>query len=96
MAKEVVSPYASTADASLRPTASTPNLALAFSESKTDPTYVPPHGPSGRPAMHYLRLPWSHGQADLVRGGFLAGMTFVDQALERGDGVLIQYVSRLL
>ena len=54
-----------------------------------DPTYVPPHGPSGRPAMRYLRLLWSHGQVDLVRGGFLAGMTFVDQALEHGDGVLI-------
>ena len=65
-------------------------LALASSESKTDLTYVPPHGPSGQPAMRYLRLLWSHGPADLVCGGFLAGMTFVDQALERGDGVLIR------
>ena len=39
--------------------------------------------------MRYLQLPWSHGQVDLVRGGFLAGMTFVDQALECGNGVLI-------
>ncbi|KAF8584995.1 hypothetical protein K439DRAFT_1099901 [Ramaria rubella] len=89
VAKEVVSPYASAAEAPLRPTISTPNLSQKFAESKSDPTYVPPHGPSGRPALRYLRLPWSHGQADLVRGGFVDGMAFVDEALERGDGVLI-------
>ncbi|KAF8516391.1 protein-tyrosine phosphatase-like protein [Gautieria morchelliformis] len=89
VAKEVASPYRPVAQAPLRSTVSTPNLTLKFSESTADPTYVPPHGPSGRPAMHYLRLPWSHGQADLVRGGFVDGMAFVDESLERGDGVLI-------
>jgi len=89
VAKEVASPYACGAQASLRPTASTPNLTLKFTESKADVTYFPPHDPSGRPAMHYLRLPWSHGQTDLVRNGFMDGMSFVDESLERGDGVLI-------
>ena len=42
--------------------------------------------------MHYLQLPWSHGQSDLVTEGFPSAMVFVDQALKRGDGVLIQYV----
>ena len=90
VAKEVASPYGCAAQAPLRPTASTPNLTWKFSMSNADTTYVPPHAPSGRPAMHYLRLPWSHGQADLVHNGFMDGMAFVDEALERGDGVLIQ------
>jgi tyrosine-protein phosphatase len=51
------------------------------------------HLPSGRPTMHYLKLPWSHGQQDLVRHGFPDGMSFTDAALARGDGVLIQSVS---
>ncbi|KAH8120226.1 hypothetical protein DFH11DRAFT_1499260 [Phellopilus nigrolimitatus] len=50
-------------------------------------TYYPAH--TERPAMHYLKLPWSHGQPDLVNGGFVAAMAFVDTALSRGDGVLI-------
>lgn len=48
------------------------------------------HDQSGR--MNYLKLPWSHGQADLVQEGFAAAMSFVDAAQNRGDGVLIQYV----
>jgi tyrosine-protein phosphatase len=89
VAKEVVPPYTSPAEVPLRQTISTPNLAVKFSE-QTDPTYVPQHGPSGRPSLHYLRLPWSHGQADLVTKGFVEGMDFVDGSLERGDGILIQ------
>jgi hypothetical protein len=42
--------------------------------------------------MHYLKLPWSHGQPDLVNIGLPAAFEFVDQALARGDGVLIQWV----
>ncbi|KAI0936263.1 hypothetical protein AcW1_000546 [Taiwanofungus camphoratus] len=71
----------------LRPFMSTPDLKAAASGS--DSTYYPAHVSSGRPGMHYLKLPWSHGQADLVHEGFPAAMAFVDQALERGDGVLI-------
>ncbi|KIJ45149.1 hypothetical protein M422DRAFT_167414 [Sphaerobolus stellatus SS14] len=89
VAKEVACPFAPVAEVPLRSTVSTPNLAMKFSDSERDSTYVPPHGPSGRPAMHYLRLPWSHGQTDLVGIGFVEGMTFVDQALARGDGVLV-------
>jgi tyrosine-protein phosphatase len=47
---------------------------------------------TGRPALHYLKLQWSHGQSDLVQRGFPEAMTFVDQALARGEGVLIQCV----
>jgi tyrosine-protein phosphatase len=57
---------------------------------RPESTYYPAHLPSGRPAFHYLKLPWSHGQADLVKDGFPAAMLFVDGALARGDGVLIQ------
>lgn len=89
VAKEVSSPYVSLSESNLRSTVSTPNLFTKFG-SETDPTYIPPHVPSGRPAMHYLRLPWSHGQTDLVHNGFVKGMTFVDASLSRGDGVLIQ------
>jgi hypothetical protein len=46
--------------------------------------------------MHYLKLAWSHGQANLVRGGFVEAMKFVDDARARKEGVLIQYVSILL
>ncbi|KAF8525045.1 hypothetical protein BU17DRAFT_42203 [Hysterangium stoloniferum] len=88
VAKEVALPYTSAPEIPLRQTISTPNLALKFGE-QIDPTYIPPHGPSGRPALHYLRLPWSHGQADLVTKGFVDGMAFVDESLNRGDGILI-------
>ena len=57
----------------------------------TDPTYYPPL-PTGRPAMHYLQLQWSHGQQNLVNDGFQAGMAFADAARNRGEGCLIQYV----
>jgi tyrosine-protein phosphatase len=38
----------------------------------------------------YLHLPWSHGQTDLVKRGFTDAMKFVDEALARNTGVLIQ------
>jgi tyrosine-protein phosphatase MSG5 len=47
---------------------------------------------TGRPGLHYLKLEWSHGQSDLVQRGFPEAMAFVDEALGRGEGVLIQYV----
>ncbi|KIL70652.1 hypothetical protein M378DRAFT_155592 [Amanita muscaria Koide BX008] len=59
------------------------------SASSVDPTYYPPHAFSERPGMHYLKLSWSHGQQNLVNDGFRHAMSFVDAALERGDGVLI-------
>ncbi|CAL1695979.1 unnamed protein product [Somion occarium] len=87
VAKEVVTVFDNSTAQPLRPFMSTPDLSVTVSTS--DSTYYPAHIPSGRPAMHYLKLPWSHGQSDLVRQGFPAAMLFVDQALERGDGVLI-------
>lgn len=49
---------------------------------KADPT-------SGRQEIAYLHLMWSHGQSDLVAGGFPDGLDFIDQSLARGTGVLI-------
>jgi tyrosine-protein phosphatase MSG5 len=88
VAKEVVSPFDSAKP--LRPFASTPNLNDTL--TNFTPTSYPAHLPSGRPSMHYLKLPWSHGQQNLVQEGFPAAMEFTDAALDRGDGVLIQYV----
>ncbi|EIM83344.1 uncharacterized protein STEHIDRAFT_83382 [Stereum hirsutum FP-91666 SS1] len=51
--------------------------------------FYPAHKLSGRPALYYLKLQWSHGQSDLVKNGFATAMAFVDRAHERGDGVLI-------
>ena len=45
---------------------------------------------SGRQEITYLHLMWSHGQSDLVAGGFPDGLDFIDQSLARGTGVLIQ------
>ncbi|KAK0198666.1 hypothetical protein F5146DRAFT_1219226 [Armillaria mellea] len=85
VAKEIASPF----DASqpLRAFASTPNLKRPHPELPD--TFYPAHHASGRPAMHYLKLMWSHGQQDLVASGFPAAMAFTDAALERGEGVLI-------
>ncbi|KAF8167923.1 hypothetical protein B0H34DRAFT_670236 [Crassisporium funariophilum] len=85
VAKEVASPFDSTQ--ALRPAMSTPNFRNRTNNS--DPTFYPPHLPSGRPAMHYLKLQWSHGQQDLVDDGFKAGMVFADAAAKRGEGCLI-------
>ncbi|THH02904.1 hypothetical protein EW026_g41 [Hermanssonia centrifuga] len=89
VAKEVTSPFDAIPAQSLRSSISTPDLKSSLSDSNMPSTYYPAHVPSGRPNMHYLKLAWSHGQVDLVTEGFPAAMTFVDQALERGDGVLI-------
>ncbi|KAJ4486356.1 hypothetical protein J3R30DRAFT_3401935 [Lentinula aciculospora] len=87
VAKEVASPFALTnASQSLRSTVSTPNLNKSL---VTTATYHPPQPATGRPSLHYLKLPWSHGQRDLVADGFPAAMKFTDEALQRGDGVLI-------
>ncbi|KAF9569747.1 hypothetical protein CPC08DRAFT_701630 [Agrocybe pediades] len=87
VAKEVASPFDTFPNGqSLRSAASTPN----FRDRKhPDPTYYPAHLPSGRPAMHYLKLQWSHGQQNLVGEGFKEGMAFADAALNRGEGCLI-------
>jgi tyrosine-protein phosphatase len=89
VAKEVASPLDSVVAQPLRAVASTPNFKKP---RNSDSTYYPPNLATGRPGMHYLKLQWSHGQQDLVDVGFQAGMSFTDAALERGEGVLIQYV----
>ena len=91
VAKEVSTSFDTPTTQPFRPFVSTPDLVTPL--ESTDPTYYPAHAPTGRPSMHYLKLSWSHGQSDLVRGGFPAAMSFVDQALQRNEGVLIQYVS---
>jgi tyrosine-protein phosphatase len=93
VAKEVTTPFdALLSSQPLRSVALAPDQAEQCREG--DATFYPAHGPSGRPAMHYLKLPWSHGQPDLVNVGFLKAMEYIDAAVGRGDGVLIQYVSR--
>ncbi|KAI0704877.1 hypothetical protein BC835DRAFT_1261833 [Cytidiella melzeri] len=89
VAKEVVTSFDSTYPQHGRASMSTPDLNMATSSPPSDSTFFPAHLPSGRPAMHYLRLPWSHGQSDLVSSGFPVAMSFVDQGLLRGDSVLI-------
>jgi tyrosine-protein phosphatase len=84
VAKEVASPYESSSPPSIGNTTDLNNL------SRYAATLQPAHLPSGRPSMHYLKLAWSHGQADLVRSGFAEAMNFVDEALNRHHGVLIQ------
>lgn len=92
VAKEVASPFDSAAAQPMRPFASTPNLYKKASEPQgpSNSTFYPPHIPSGRPGMHYLKLEWSHGEGDLVYTGFPAAMAFVDAAIDRDEGVLIQ------
>lgn len=91
VAREVNSPFdANGLTTALRPFVSAPDLKEKSRDSQS--TFHPAHGPSGRPAMHYLKLPWSHGQKNLVHEGFVDAMAFVDSALERGDGVLVQCV----
>ncbi|KAK0208567.1 hypothetical protein DFS33DRAFT_1304346 [Desarmillaria ectypa] len=85
VAKEVASPFDTSKP--LRSFASAPNLKV--SQPELTDTFYPAHHASGRPAMHYLKLMWSHGQQDLVASGFPAAMAFTDAALERGEGVLI-------
>lgn len=91
VAKEVSAPLDGTASTqSLHSFVFTPGFKSSCDQ---DPTYCAPHPASGRPGMHYLKLQWSHGQQDLVKDGFKAAMAFTDTALERGEGVLVQYVT---
>ena len=91
VAREVACPFESSGSSQpLRAYTSAPNL--KGKQPHADEVYYPPHVPSGRPGMHYLKLNWSHGQSDLVLDGFVSAMNFVDAALDRGDGVLIQFV----
>jgi tyrosine-protein phosphatase len=98
VAKEVVGPLDAAPtrapDGALRNFVSTPDLQKP--PTRPTGTYWHAHAPSGRPAMHYLKLAWSHGQSDLVNVGFVEGMRFVDEALVRNEGVLIQYVVPLV
>ncbi|EIW64735.1 uncharacterized protein TRAVEDRAFT_112206 [Trametes versicolor FP-101664 SS1] len=90
VAKEVQTDFDQQSTQALRPFMSTPDLNDSHTDStRRDSSYYPAHLPSGRPAMHYLKLHWSHGQSDLVHTGFPAAFAFVDRALERGDGVLV-------
>jgi tyrosine-protein phosphatase MSG5 len=93
VAKEVANPLDND-QPHLRTVASTPNFnSTSFSRNQIeDTTYVPPIPLSGRPAMHYLKMQWSHGQHDLVQSGFPDAMAFTDAALSRQEGVLVQYV----
>ncbi|KAF9068030.1 hypothetical protein BDP27DRAFT_1422267 [Rhodocollybia butyracea] len=87
VAKEVASPLEPVnSSQTLKSVVSTPNLSNSLESVST---YHPPHPASGRPGLHYLKLQWSHGQRDLVTDGFPAAMKFTDEALQRGDGVLI-------
>ena len=88
VAKEVTCPIDASTSRPLRPAVSTSDLSAEPQDSK--PIYFPAHIPSSRPGFHYLRLPWSHGQPDLVGVGFPAAFDFVDKSIARGDGILIQ------
>lgn len=91
VAKEVASPFeggSAAPEGQLRNFVSTPDLQKP--PSRATGTYWHAHAPSGRPAMQYLKLAWSHGQSDLVNVGFVQAMRFVDEALARHEGVLIQ------
>lgn len=90
VAKEVACPIDASTSRSLRASVSTSDLSVEPQDSK--PIYFPAHIPSGRPGLDYLKLPWSHGQPDLVNVGLPAAFDFVDKSVARGDGILIQSV----
>ena len=95
VAKEVSSPFDHdfVLAQGLRSAVSTPNFRnIQPSSTSVSTHYYQPHVQSGRPGMHYLKLDWSHGQQDLVNHGFKEGMAFVDAALNRAEGCLIQSV----
>ena len=89
VAKEVSSPFDSPTSAEVSQIPSTEESPSNTSQSLG--AYYPEDS-TGRPALHYLKLDWSHAQSDLVQRGFPEAMAFVDQSLARGEGVLIQYV----
>jgi tyrosine-protein phosphatase len=88
VAKEVACPIDAPASKPLRSSVSTSDLSAEPQDNK--PVHFPAHVPSGRPGLHYLKLPWSHGQPDLVTVGLPAAFDFVDKSIARGDGILIQ------
>jgi hypothetical protein len=90
VAKEVACPIDASTSKPLRSSVSTSDLSAEPQDSK--PIYFPAHALSGRPGLHYLKLPWSHGQPDLVNVGLPAAFDFVDKSVARGDGILIQSV----
>lgn len=90
VAKEVACPIDASTSRPLRSSVSTSDLSVEPHDSK--PIYFPAHIPSGRPGFNYLKLPWSHGQPDLVSVGLPAAFDFVDKSVARGDGILIQSV----
>lgn len=69
---------------------STPDLSKLQMSFGRQGTFHPADPDNGRPELHYLHLPWSHGQSDLVENGFGQAMQFCDEAISRGKGVLIQ------
>ncbi|KAG9002503.1 hypothetical protein FRB94_003818 [Tulasnella sp. JGI-2019a] len=81
----------------IRPSISTPNLSkpprLTFGSrlmsAKPAANLLSADPITGRPELHYLHLPWSHGQSDLVGNGFSQAMQFCDEAIQRGKGVLV-------
>jgi tyrosine-protein phosphatase len=89
VAKEVSSPFDSLTSAGVSQIPSTEESPSNTPQSQG--AYYPADS-TGRPALHYLKLEWSHAQSDLVQRGFPEAMAFVDQSLARGEGVLIQYV----
>ena len=89
VAKEVSSPFDSPTSAGVSQIPSTDESPSNTPQSQG--VYYPADG-TGRPALHYLKMQWSHAQSDLVQRGFPEAMAFVDQSLARGEGVLIQYV----
>lgn len=91
VAKEVACPIDAPTSRPLRSSVSTSDLSVEPQDSK--PIYFPAHIPTGRPGLHYLKLPWSHGQPDLVNVGLPAAFDFVDKSVARGDGILIQSAS---
>ncbi|KAI0257512.1 hypothetical protein BJV78DRAFT_1278022 [Lactifluus subvellereus] len=86
VAKEVISPFdlANPAEVPRTQSIKEPPGGALLNQSAYYPADC-----TGRPALHYLKLQWSHGQSDLVQRGFPEAMAFVDQALARGEGVLI-------
>ncbi|KAI0001981.1 hypothetical protein BJV77DRAFT_970572 [Russula vinacea] len=86
VAKEVSSPFDSSTSTGVTqiPSTEEPLRNAPLSQG----AYYPADG-AGRPALHYLKLEWSHAQSDLVQRGFPEAMAFVDQSLARGEGVLI-------
>ncbi|KAG8949947.1 hypothetical protein FRC03_000189 [Tulasnella sp. 419] len=64
-------------------------VSSSIGSSKPVPKFYPADPSIGRPAINYLHLPWSHGQADLVSSGFPIAFEFVDDSIRRGKGVLI-------